>query len=189
MTNGSTSRKVSSPAPGALRTTAAAARRNGAELRKDAELLFKAGRYPRAAALAILAEEEFVKAFVLDNASAQERWEQEVFEAMLRHGHKLGLASGLREMAIALRVRGLSEKYINSLVERTSALIPKNRRNLLKQRAFYVDVAPDGECVSTPSQITLEEASACLEAASEMDAIVMQQLLELPVITSTIKKS
>lgn len=169
--------------PGALRATAAEARRNGLELRKDAEILFEAGRYSRSAALAILAEEEFVKAFILDNASAQGRWTQEVFAALSQHGPKLGLATGLREMADELRVAGLSEEYIDSLVERTNALIPRNRRNLLKQRAFYVDVGPDGGCVSTPPQIALEEASACLAAASEMYAIVMQQLLELPAVT------
>ena len=80
-----------------LEETAHAAYINGSNILQDAEILFKAVRYPRASALAILAEEEFSKAFILKNCAIQGRWDAAVYNGLRKHSQKQGISVFLRE--------------------------------------------------------------------------------------------
>ena len=78
-----------------LMLTAYAAYENGCELSKDARILFDVQRYSRATALAILAEEEFCKAFTLKMSADNYRWDSSLYLALRNHANKQGLAEAL----------------------------------------------------------------------------------------------
>jgi|GEM_PF-2006294 len=190
---------TSTPPEGALRASAQNAHCNGISLLEDARVLLESKRYARATALAILAEEEFLKAFVLDNASLQGRWDATLYSSLSMHGIKLGLAEGLRETVRLLApeprlgahahgraadygVRLPSEEQMDAIAARVRTLSVKNRRNYLKQNAFYVGVGPDGVSTSTPEYISEIDALACLSSAEEMAAAAGRQAMAYPAV-------
>ncbi len=83
-----------------MEKTAHAAYENGSNLRQDAVTLFEACRYPRAVALAILAEEEFSKALILKGCAEQGRWDSNLYKALHKHPEKQGISEGIKEYAI-----------------------------------------------------------------------------------------
>lgn len=184
---------VVDPPANALRESAAKARANGSGLLGDARLLFEAKRYARATALAILAEEEFMKSFLLDNASLQGRWDLELYEALSKHGIKLGLADGLRKMVRMLRPASNvitqhaalhlpSDDDLESLAKSVREASKKNDMNYLKQNAFYVGVERNGVCSSTPDDLSEADVLNCLMSAEGMRALVLQQLMLHPAV-------
>jgi len=184
---------VVDPPENALRESAAKARANGSGLLVDARLLFEAKRYARATALAILAEEEFMKSFLLDNASLQGRWDLELYEALSKHGIKLGLAYGLRKMVRMLRPASnvitqhaelhlSSDDDLESLAKSVREASKKNDVNYLKQNAFYVGVERNGVCSSTPDDLGEADVLKCLKSAEGMRALVIQQLMLQPAV-------
>lgn len=81
---------------GNMGESARAAYQNGCALHDDALLLFDGERFPRSAALAILAEEEFSKAFILFISVNQGRWDSNTYKALRQHPQKQGIAEGMR---------------------------------------------------------------------------------------------
>ena len=81
-----------------MEITARAAYKNGCNLRQDAIVLFEAGRFPRAAALAILAEEEFSKAFILIISAQQGRWDSTIFKSLRRHSSKQAMSETMSNL-------------------------------------------------------------------------------------------
>lgn len=82
------------PNPKALQASISATTENGRKLLEDAQLLFDCDRFSTALALAVLAQEEFAKAFLLQLvADGALPWMREVHLSMARHGgkHLLGL--------------------------------------------------------------------------------------------------
>lgn len=192
--------KASTPPEGALRASAAKALRNGRGLIEDARLLFDAKRYARATALAILAEEEFLKAFLLDNASLQGNWDDARYAALTKHGIKLGLAEGLRETMRLLQpernsaawrrervadygVRLPSEEQMDIIADRVRKLAVKNQRNYTKQNAIYVGIGPDGVATSVPEDLSEVDALASLLAAEDMAEAACRQAMAYPAVT------
>lgn len=192
--------KASIPPEGALRASAAKALRNGSGLLEDARLLFEAKRYARATALAILSEEEFLKAFLLDNAALQGNWDNARYAALFKHGIKLGLAEGLQETmrllepdrnsAAWLRGRvadyGLrlpSEEQMGSIADRVRNLAVKNQRNFTKQNAMYVGIGPDGVATSVPEDLSEIDALAALLSAEKMAEAAGRQTMAYPAVT------
>jgi AbiV family abortive infection protein len=70
---------------------------NGCSLIDDAELLYQAKRYARAMALAVLAEEEFSKAFILRMSLNDNRWDSTIYQSLRRHSNKQGIAESMRD--------------------------------------------------------------------------------------------
>ncbi len=82
------------PKPKVLQASISATTKNGKELLEDAKFLFDWDRFSTALALAILAQEEFAKAFLLQLvADGALPWVREVQRSMARHEckHLLGL--------------------------------------------------------------------------------------------------
>ena len=61
---------------------------NACDLLDDAHVLFDSQRYSRANVVAILAEEEFSKAFILIVCAQIRRWDSEIYRALKSHTHK-----------------------------------------------------------------------------------------------------
>ena len=95
-----------------MEETARAAYENGCSLINDAVTLFEVGRFPRAAALAILAEEEFSKSFMLINCAMQSRWDSAMFNALFRHAEKQAFTESMRDL---LELCDTRNKRINQI--------------------------------------------------------------------------
>jgi AbiV family abortive infection protein len=93
---------------------------------EDAKLLFDAARYPRACALAVLAEEEFGKALVLRSCASQPRWDAAVFGSLRDNQTKQGIASAGRAYFTWLRSNLERVEQLNrsALIPVTPALFP-----------------------------------------------------------------
>lgn len=155
-----------------LEKAAKAAFENGCELIKDARLLFDAQRYPRATALAILAEEEFCKAFTLKLSAINSRWDSTIFNALLNHSSKQGLAEAVVNQADwerenARRLGGFKSEYPDVIKAREIVAAAKERshkreKDKLKQDALYVSIFKDGKIKSLPKEISKEDAESSL---------------------------
>ena len=148
-----------------LDLAAIAAYENGCELSIDAQFLFKAQRYSRATALAILAEEEFSKAFTLKLSAVNERWDSIRFNALHHHANKQGLAEAVVnfiewEKAKVRQTGGQMSEYPDEnkgkqFVAEAKKRSRKPEKDYLKQKAFYVCISPEGEIKSVPRDINV----------------------------------
>lgn len=164
---------------------------NGCDLVADAELLHHASRWPRSAALAILAEEEFSKAFILRVCANQGRWDSNVHEALRKHSNKQGISQAMREyldlvIPNALRVEDLnkhalipsqpdmflSPQHLDPIFQRARQTFTKPQRDYLKQDALYVSIAHDGSTVSAPKAVDQAKASECMLEARKLKAVL-----------------
>ena len=171
---------------------------NGRALRDDAILLYKATRYPRAAALAILAEEEFSKAFILRTCANQDRWDSNVFCALRTHAKKQGISEGMLIYVEWLKenIRRVMELNRSSLVPSQPCALPtketweeilgttKSRfskpvRDHFKQDALYVSLDAEARLKSIPDSVTQSDAERCLKD-SEQFQLVTEVLLGDP---------
>lgn len=155
-----------------LEKAAYAAFENGHELFKDARLLFDAERYSRATALAILAEEEFCKAFTLMQSAIEGRWNSTIFNALLNHSSKQGLAEAVVNYADwvrenARRLGGFKSEYPDAnkcreIVTAAKERSLKREKDKLKQDSLYVSIFKDGKINSLPKEFTKVDAESCL---------------------------
>ena len=153
----------------------------------DARSLFDAGRFPRACALAILAEEEFAKAVLLRSCASQPRWDSAVFRSLREHAVKQGIAQAARAyfgwLQRNLRLTEDLNRY--AMIPVTPALFPGPKewdhllaearvattdpvRDRRKQDALYVRVARTGAVTSEPSSISEGDAASCIEDAEKV---------------------
>jgi len=165
-----------------MEETARAAYENGLELRQDALKLFEACRYPRAAALAILAEEEFSKAFILKICAQKGRWDSSIYKALRRHPEKQGISEAMREYFnwFIDNYKKVMEMNRFSFVQAQPSLYPGNEKmdiilskaksrfkkpikDFLKQDSIYVGISKSAKISSTPDQIGIKKAKVCLE--------------------------
>jgi AbiV family abortive infection protein len=165
--------------------------RNAVALLDDAQFLFEDGRYPRAAALAVLAAEEAGKFWLCD--MKPEGWQKMVH----KHPGKIGVGASFHE---AERMAGIvfnstgdmaetfagasSQPEYKRCHERTQALLP------LKEASLYVDPDDDGNLASeTPEAVGKDIAAKCIDyARAEVQRlwaaeIVRASLPPLPPIT------
>lgn len=155
-----------------LELAAHAAYDNGCELSIDARLLFESHRYSRATALAILAEEEFSKAFTLKLSADNKRWDSTLYDSLRSHAIKQGLAEAVvnfieAEKAKARWIGGFTsaypdEKKAKEFVAAAKKRLRKPVKDHLKQDALYVAISKEGKIKSIPKNITREEAENSL---------------------------
>ena len=167
-----------------------AAYANGCGLREDAIALFSAQRYPRAAALAILAEEEFSKAFIMLVCAGNGRWDSNIFMALRKHANKQGVSEAmldyvawfnenykrvaeLNQLAVIPMLASIDpgEHKMNEISEKAKSRFFKPIKDYLKQDAFYVSIDENAKVVSIPSAIGNEEAKQCLKASEKFQVI------------------
>lgn len=169
---------------------AQASHSNGCSLREDALLLFRADRFARAAALAILSEEEFSKAFILGICAKDGRWDSNIHLALRTHSNKQGISEAMANYLDWFTDNAMRVAEMNrvTLVSSSPGLIPpqekmedllgtarsrfaKPIRDYLKQDAFYVAIDEDGATKSTPGSVTKSEAEQCLETAETFQLV------------------
>jgi AbiV family abortive infection protein len=174
-----------------IEESAQAAYLNGCLLHEDAMFLFADERYPRAAALAILAEEEFSKAFVLRICAGQSRWDSNIHTALRKHSTKQGIAEAMRDHFdwFNENYRRVMKMNRFSLVQSQPATVPnkekmteiinkaKSRfakpiRDYLKQAAFYVSVDEDAKPESVPNSVGKDDAQQCLDESEKFKFVV-----------------
>jgi len=185
-----------------LEESAQASFENGCALHEDALVLYSSGRFARAAALAVLAEEEFSKAFLLSTCAVEQRWDSNIFKSLREHNMKQSLAEVLRD-----QVDWYTRAYHSSVaagdapeVQELLATNPppeidaerrekaekrwKNPiKDYLKQNAFYVSIDEEGAIKSVPGRLGESEAKQCIDE-SEKIRMALHILLHGPQITN-----
>jgi AbiV family abortive infection protein len=161
----------------------------------DAKMLVSNQRFCRGYAVAILAQEEFAKAFILCSCALQPRWDAEVWKALRDHAPKQAVLEvmeryanwftqrnsfALRHNATALipmpvpRMPPAAE-LASWLSEVKASVIKQRTIDKSKQEALYVGIGRDGKVSSTPS-CTGDQASAQLQKAATFQLLTDQQL-------------
>jgi len=173
-----------------MEETGRAAYENGCRLRQDAITLFEAGRFPRAAALAILAEEEFSKAFMLIICAKQGRWDSNIFKALRRHPEKQGISEAMRDylnwfVAYNKRVMERNQfalipippsiypdhEKMKALISKAKSRLAKPIKDFLKQDCFYIGYDERAKLSCTPDSIGQKEAQSCLDESEQFKVI------------------
>lgn len=174
--------------------TVEASYKNGLDLRQEATLLFEAGRFSRAAALAILAEEEFSKAYILKVTAEGNRWDSELFKGLRKHTIKQGISVAMTGHFIEyINQHELTErinqnnmiffKYppmktdqasVERLSEKMQHYMSDSTKEKLKQKSFYTDFDNSAKLVSVPSDIGEEDARQALD-----DSFLFQIVVEV----------
>jgi AbiV family abortive infection protein len=170
---------------------ARAAYENACSLVVDAKELLAAQRFPRAGALAILAEEEYAKSFVLCVCASDRRWDSAIFQSLTDHGAKQAVSQGMLAYWhwLQTNLRRVAELNRFSLIGVQPALFPsqdewakivetartsnlkKRQRDKLKWRLLYVDVGREGHVVHRPAVVSMQVASECIDIASTFKAV------------------
>ncbi len=162
---------------------------NGCGLLLDAETLHRASRWSTAVALAVLAEEEFSKAFILRVCSRQGRWDSTIHGAMRKHSDKQAVSQAMRAfldhlIRNALRVEELnrfgltrsrpdmllSRQYLDPILHSARQSLAQPHRDRLKQDALYVNIDKDGRAISTPKKVDDLRADECIREAGKLKA-------------------
>lgn len=187
---GEWSKPVTTQIKNNMEESARAAYLNGCALCDDARLLFDAERFARSAALAILAEEEFSKAFILLICVGQGRWDSSIYQALRKHPEKQGVAEGMRihfdwflqnykqvmEMNRFSPVEAQptvipSDEKVNEIIQKAKNNFSKPIRDYLKQDALYVSLNEDAKVGSGPSAVGREDAQRCLDESTKFRVI------------------
>jgi AbiV family abortive infection protein len=152
---------------------AAAVAGNARDLLADAELLFGAGRWPRAYALAVLAAEEWAKAYGVITISfmpAGMRAQIPVREIL--EGHRLKMM-GAALMTVVEAARPGVASRVAAMPDLAGVLSEAAEQagdaNVAKQRGLYADLMADGT-LSVPSDVTESEAAGAMARAREVGA-------------------
>jgi AbiV family abortive infection protein len=173
-----------------MEKTARAAYENACILRQDAITLFEADRFPRAAALAILAEEEFSKAFILIISAGQSRWDSNIFKALRRHPEKQGMSEAMRgyfdwfvgynKWRVEFNQSALipiplsrypDREKMEAIISSGKSCIKKPIKDFLKQDCFYVGCDEKARLSCKPDSIGQKEAQSCLDQSEQFKVI------------------
>jgi AbiV family abortive infection protein len=164
---------------------------NGCSLREDALILFEASRFPRAAALTILAKEEFSKAFILIISAGQGRWDSNLFKALRKHPEKQGMSEAMKgfldwftdcnkwrikfnqSALIPISLSRYPEREkIEEFISRGKSCIKKPVKDFLKQECFYVGYDERAKMTCSPVSIGQNEAQSCLDETEKLKVII-----------------
>lgn len=167
-----------------------AAYNNACSLLDDSELLLKNKRYSRATALAILAEEEFSKSYILLSCLGQSRWDSNIYKSLKTHSTKQGVSEAARnhfnwsnenirkteELNKTSEVKHEpmlfpDEHKIKELKELANSRFKKPINDHVKQNSFYVSLDKNARIMSTPAIITELNAKQYIAEAKEFKSI------------------
>lgn len=159
---------------------------NAEDILFEANLLYEHSKFARAAALAILAEEEFAKAILLKECTQIKIWNSFYFKIIKQHPEKQAtseyisyLLSKIKRIDEDNKFRFIPmtvENYIfpgsseiqdfkSKLQEHT---IKKKKRDIYKQSMFYTNISKKGIVTSSPHNISQKEAAICLDSADRV---------------------
>ena len=170
---------------------AEAAYENGCDIHAEATLLLASNCFARAAALAILAEEEFSKSFILRTCAVQGRWDSNVFSSLRKHSNKQGISEAMRNYFdwFTENYRKVMELNRCSFIQCEPAFLPdtaqleamkkkaaatftRPERDYFKQDCFYVSIDEDVRLKSRPNFIDRMLAQQCLDEADKFKVVV-----------------
>lgn len=149
-----------------LRASARTCQSNGDSLLDEADLLAAAGKFNRATALTVLAEEEFAKALVLRDAAFQRRWDSNQFKALTQHEKKQKIAAVMRVYAEEQWsfMRGIQDQLVpppmpspgavdHAALQRAIEGAQRTQRSRERQKhhALYTGINGDGSVDSEPN--------------------------------------
>lgn len=166
-----------------LLKTSKIALENSASMLDDARLLFDSGRFPRAASLAILAEEEASKARFLNYHAEHEQWDKADYDTLLNHGIKQAASRTTQKLLdfqkrqnnrfapslipIYFKPSKSELDQLDSQVERINKqLVEKKRLDKFKQNCQFVALDKSGRCTSKPLDITEKCSGKCITMAT-----------------------
>lgn len=169
---------------------------NGKDLLNDASILFEKQAYARCVSLAILAEEEFCKSFILKNCSFQRRWDSEIYKALVTHSSKQAISEGMKEyffqflanlkksslMHMSMLVPPPNSTYMPSdrelegIVNNARKILKNPKRDKFKQKSLYVSINESAELISRPNEIERDDAKSCRDGAYLFQIITELQL-------------
>lgn len=161
-----------------LRKASLACYDNGNGLLEEANILYEWDRYARATALAILAEEEFSKAMILQLSSISGRWNKELHEGLVKHEKKQAISGAMNEFMEVFK-RHLSsakfsfipmpfnlERQAREEVRKAEKIFIKNqKKDKRKQDAQFVAIGKTGLPCRTPSSFGKKDASDEIDSA------------------------
>lgn len=175
---------------------ARAAYENACSLISDAKTLLAAERFPRAGALAILAEEEFSKSFVLCICARDRRWDSAIFQSLTDHGAKQAISQAMLAywQWLQTNLRRVAELNRFSFIPAQPALFPtqvewvsmvenarasnikKRQRDKLKQRFLYVGIGREAHVIHRPATLSKQATLECIDVASTFKAVTEHAL-------------
>jgi len=187
--------KFAHPASNDLIASAQVCLSNASATLDDARFLLGGERFNRAFALAILAQEECAKCFMLCTCTLQPRWDVAIWKALRQHEHKQALVEVMERYvnwfaqhnAFALRLNESAliqapisytpqpDEFATWRSEVRKSVIDKGSVDRAKQQALYVAIGKNGKVSSTPS-CTREQAVAQLQKATTFQQVASNQL-------------
>ena len=166
---------------------------NAGALLDDAKFLRGDGRFARAKALAMLAEEELAKALTLCVCGSGNRWDANVRKALKHHPPKQGIAHAARKwfswmernaaMIAELNRHatipghipaGPSADQMASFLKEGQSITDDGAQDREKQDALYVRVDRIGDVIADPASVTSDEADRWIDNAE-----VVRRFVEL----------
>jgi len=190
--------ELKQPAADDLIASAQACFANASALLEDARLLVAKQRFATGYAVAILAQEEFAKSFILCTCASQPRWDIEVWKALHRHGPKQALVEVMdyyvnwfvnhNSFALRLNANALIPAPVTHMPEPAQlaswlskvrgSVIDKGSVDRSKQDALYVAIGKNGKVSSAPS-CTKEHATSQLQKATTFQQLAGKQLNDM----------
>jgi AbiV family abortive infection protein len=108
----------------------------------------------------------------LKQSAINSRWDSTIFNALLNHASKQGLAEAVVNQAEwerenARRLGGFKSEYPDAVKAREIVAAAKERllkreKDKLKQNALYVSIFKDGRINNLPNEITKDDTEGCL---------------------------
>jgi len=165
---------------------------NGCDLLTDAKLLYDNSRYARAAALSILSEEEFSKAFMLFICGHQHRWDSVIYNGIKDHGPKQAVVEGMPRYFnwIETNIASVAKMNQFSFIPAIPSLIPspdtlselftsvkkefmdQKQRDKYKQNLTYVDIDKKAKVSNDPKKVKKEDADKSIKRAERFQKII-----------------
>ena len=165
----------------------------------DARLLLEAKRHCRAGALAILAEEEYSKAFVLCICADMRRWDSVIYRSLTDHGSKQAVSQMMLRYWVWLQdnLKAVSEMNRFSFIPAQPSVLPpqsefdamvedgkkdhikRRQRDKLKQRMLYVHIDQNANAIHKPDNLPEGAARQCFDDTHSFKIITEYALTKL----------
>ena len=193
----------STPVDEALRSrlveSARAAYDSGCTLLSDARVLLDAERHCRAGALAILAEEEYSKAFVLCICADIRRWDSVIYRSLTDHGSKQAVSQMMLRYWnwLQTNLKAVAEMNRFSFIPAQPSVLPpqsefdamiedgrkehikKRQRDKLKQRMLYVHLDRNAAAIHKPANVPIGAARQCFDDTHSFKTVTEYALAKL----------
>ncbi len=172
---------------------------NANDLLDEANILFDNSRFARAAALAILSEEEFAKSILMKECVQAKAWNSFYYNILKQHPEKQAISeyisfilSKIKEVIEQNQFRTIPLPIVSTIFPESVEIqefredlqkntIKKKKRDIYKQSMFYVNIGKTAILTKSPREVSLKEAAICLDQADKLKEITRFIHEDLPV--------